>query len=316
MSKRKNPYQETESPTKKRKLAPSPTSNWCIKLTSTQNATAAESLFSISNEKSFKVGRDSSCCSVLFSNTPMISRIHCQFIYNNTKNQLFIKDLKSTNGVFVNNNKIDTNNSPKQLFTNDIIRFGKIYKNFNHSYKIQIISNNSNNNSNTNNNTNNSNINCNNLMNIEAILKRTVEKQLAAHSKQMEEKILAKEEENKRMKQILYEKEMKELAEKAAKQEQELENKQKEVEQMKQKIENEKLKSAQKLKMEKLKIQKEKENALKLAKIKQKQELEKIKKKENQAMKQEMEAQKKLKAIAEAEKKFEEQKKKQELENK
>merc|ERR1712083_1256948 len=104
MSKRKNPYsQENTSPTKKRKIDnnnnnDNSNNNWCIKLKTTQNGTKNEEKeFSINNTKTFKVGRDPSICSVVFSETPMVSRIHCQFIYNpNNQNKLFVKDLKST----------------------------------------------------------------------------------------------------------------------------------------------------------------------------------------------------------------------------
>merc|ERR1712228_11048 len=119
----------------KRKLS----GNCCVKLTSTHNnCKANESFFSINNKKCFKVGRDPSCCQIIFTNTPMVSRVHCEFIFNQN-NELFVKDLKSTNGVFVNNASVDKQGALQQIFDGDIVRFGKRSKSFNHEYRIEII---------------------------------------------------------------------------------------------------------------------------------------------------------------------------------
>ena len=297
-TKRKNPYsEENTSPAKKRKIDDT-LKTYTIKFTATGDAKAKEQSFSIINKKSFKVGREPKC-EIVFENTPMVSRIHCQFIFKDN-HQLFCKDLKSTNGVFINNEKIDKNGTLAPVSSNDIIRFGKKYKKYNHEYKVEIIENGDNNNNNNNSNTSSLSLtqmsslssqtssngggggSIGNLMDIQAILQQTVKAQLAEHTKAMEAKLAAKDAENAKIKQRLHEKEMKDLAAKAKKQKEELEKKQKEVEKMKTKMEKEKVKQAAKLKAEKERIEKEKQKAIEESKKKQEEELAKMKQKEEE----------------------------------
>lgn len=308
MSKRKNPFtEENASPTKKRKIDSCNNNNCTIRFTATQNAKLKEKSFSINSKKNFKVGRDPSKCAIVFTETPMVSRIHCEFIIDNN-HKLFCKDLKSTNGVFINNTKIDKQGTLTQVNNNDIIRFGKNKtiknKNYNHEYKVEIILNatlNNDNNATISNSSlsltemssaslsSNGNIGgsgsgsgSGSLVDIQAILQQTVKAQLAEHTKKMEAKLAAKDAENAKIKQKLHEKEMKELALKAKQQKEELERKQQEVEAMKKKMEIEKEQNAKKLELEKQKIEKDKKRAIEETKRKQKAELAKMKQKEEE----------------------------------
>lgn len=66
-----------------------------------------------------KIGRSSN--NVIVLNDDSISREHAQFLLDKQSDKLFIEDLNSTNGVFVNRTKV---NSRFELHSKDIIRIG------------------------------------------------------------------------------------------------------------------------------------------------------------------------------------------------
>ena len=70
----------------------------------------------------YKVGRNPG--SVLPLIHPSISKEHGIIKYNSSTKQLYIKDLNSLNGIYVNENKIDKN-AEILLNNNDKIKFGK-----------------------------------------------------------------------------------------------------------------------------------------------------------------------------------------------
>ena len=93
-------------------------------------------------DTSFKVGRDPRVSDFLFTDTPVVSRIHCEFVMDDFT--LFCRDLKSTNGAFINGIRIDqTGKTMTKVNHNDINRFGKpvqlINKLYHHEYKVQIV---------------------------------------------------------------------------------------------------------------------------------------------------------------------------------
>jgi|GEM_PF-2278562 len=71
----------------------------------------------------FLIGRTTDCAAVLYH--PSVSRHHCRFYEN--ANQIFLEDLRSTNGTFVNNTPILF---PVALHPGDIIHLGPLYLRF------------------------------------------------------------------------------------------------------------------------------------------------------------------------------------------
>ncbi|MCK4835837.1 MAG: FHA domain-containing protein [Candidatus Aminicenantes bacterium] len=69
-------------------------------------------------DQEIRIGRDPTKSTIIISE-PIISKLHCSLITEN--NRVFIKDNHSTNGTYINNEKI----SEQELETNDIIFLGK-----------------------------------------------------------------------------------------------------------------------------------------------------------------------------------------------
>ena len=70
-------------------------------------------LIKIGSDKSNDIHRD-------FENDPTVSRIHCE-IFLDDEGNIFLKDMGSTNGTFVNGNKIS---EPQMLDEFDVVRVG------------------------------------------------------------------------------------------------------------------------------------------------------------------------------------------------
>ena len=78
-----------------------------------------------------KIGKDSSN-DICFNSDPTVSRNHCQIFVDDDGNK-FLTDLNSTNGTFVNNNKIS---DPVMLSKFDIVRAGNSLVNWKEFLKI------------------------------------------------------------------------------------------------------------------------------------------------------------------------------------
>ena len=75
------------------------------------------------------LGRSINKCNNINLEDLIISRLHAKFVFKKNKSKLYIIDLNSTNGTFVNDKKITT---PRLLKSGDDLIFGDQP----HSYKI------------------------------------------------------------------------------------------------------------------------------------------------------------------------------------
>jgi pSer/pThr/pTyr-binding forkhead associated (FHA) protein len=75
----------------------------------------------IKKNKIIKIGR-SRKNNICVLHDPHISRFHAEIIFINTT-KIFIKDLKSSNNIYINSNKIKSNININ-IYNNDIINFG------------------------------------------------------------------------------------------------------------------------------------------------------------------------------------------------
>ena len=75
-----------------------------------KSGSAKGSLFNVSSEKEFIIGKDSSCQCVIASTYKSVSRKHCGLRYDNKNDRYFITDY-STNGTFVNGKKLPQNST-------------------------------------------------------------------------------------------------------------------------------------------------------------------------------------------------------------
>ncbi len=72
------------------------------------------------NKPVFRIGKERSYVDYFVANNNAISRIHADIITKN--NSFFVKDENSTNGTYVNGNRL-TPNEEVQVFDGDIITF-------------------------------------------------------------------------------------------------------------------------------------------------------------------------------------------------
>ena len=90
------------------------------------------------------IGRDTNCTIVL--NHPSISKQHAKIEYDIQTSNAFLTDLNSTHGTFINNMKLNQNQSIK-LKSGDVINFGQsdikyVYLNYKQRYELGLNDNN------------------------------------------------------------------------------------------------------------------------------------------------------------------------------
>ena len=86
------------------------------------NTALKDEVFEISSTKPFIIGREKDCdLRIPFSVDNSISRKHCKISV--IDNSIQIEDLKSSNGIYVNNIKVE---KQIKIFNNDIIKVGKV----------------------------------------------------------------------------------------------------------------------------------------------------------------------------------------------
>ena len=269
-NKRKNPYsnEQTTSP-KKRKLNAADSYQWTITFTATQSASNAKPKYCIENESHFKCGRDPTSCSILFpSKNAMVSTNHCEFHYDPIEHKLWVKDLKSTNGVFVNGQHIDSNGI-HELFDGDTIRFGKRFKSYNHEYRISIQHHDPNPNPDPNPNASNDS---KQSMDIDSMVRAAINEEIAEHRKKMGAELAAKDEEMKDIKQQLHNQSIEEKTKRTQQQRETLEQQRAEIEAMRHEIERETARNAQKIEADRLEMEREKQRIEAMQQQKEEQE--------------------------------------------
>jgi len=171
----------------------------------------------------------------------MVSTNHCQFRYDSIENRLYVHDLNSTNGLFVNGLRINCKGTINELFNGDTIRFGKRTKSYNHEYIISIDRHQS---STRNPIQSSSTVES---MDIDSLVQDAINREIAEHRKKMEVEFASKHSKDDMddIKQRLYDQNIKDIEEKKQRTDQQhddLEKQRREIESMRQEMERKILK--------------------------------------------------------------------------